>query len=228
VNHQLALDIGPRARASLANFVAGGNGEALAALQAIAAGRSRERSLHLWGETGSGKSHLLCALGDLPGGRYLDCASPAVDLRHDPEARVWALDNVDQADAVLQVALFNLINEVRASRAGAVVSASRGAPLQLALREDLRTRLGWGLVCQLHVLNDSESEAALRAHAAERGLQLPSEVGHYLLTRCSRDLSSLIAVIDALDRYALERRRPLSLPLVRDWLHGQENPLHVP
>jgi DnaA family protein len=227
-NQQLALDIAPGAPPSLENFVIGRNGEALAALAAIAAGTARERAVHLWGEHGCGKTHLLTFLGGLPGARYLDLAAPELPLAHDPGVPVWAIDNVERADPTVQIALFTLINEVRSSRAAAVITASAGAPRFLALREDLRTRLGWGLVCQLHALDDGESEAALRRHVAERGLLLSAEVGHFLLTRFSRNMASLIAVIDALDRYALERQRPLTLPLVREWLQAQESSVHVP
>jgi DnaA-homolog protein len=43
-------------------------------------------------------------------------------------------------------------------------------------------------------------------------------VRDFLLTRAKRDLPSLIAFIDALDRYALETRRPITVPLARELL----------
>ena len=56
------------------------------------------------------------------------------------------------------------------------------------MREDLRTRLAWGLVYQLRPLTDEEKAAHLRAEAARRGLRLPDEVLGYLLGRLPRDL----------------------------------------
>jgi DnaA family protein len=228
VNQQLVLDIAAAAPPSLENFVAGSNGEALAALEALAAGRERERLVHLWGAPGSGKTHLLRALAALPLARYVDCAVAGAQFEFDEDLRVYALDNVESASAADQIAIFNLFNEVRARRHTTLTSASRVAPAYLAVREDLRTRLGWGLVFQLAPLNDVQTEAALRRHAAGRGLALSPEVGHFLLTRFARDVASLVAVVDALDRFALERQRPLTLPLVREWLQGQERSVHVP
>jgi chromosomal replication initiation ATPase DnaA len=38
------------------------------------------------------------------------------------------------------------------------------------------------------------------------------------MTHRSRDLRALLATFDALDRYAYEHKRALTLPLVREWL----------
>ena len=58
----------------------------------------------------------------------------------------------------------------------------------------------------------------LADHAASRGLPLPREVCDYLLTRARRDMPSLLAAVDALDRYSLETRRPVTVPLARELL----------
>jgi DnaA family protein len=99
-----------------------------------------------------------------------------------------------------------------------VLAAGRVPPLQLALREDLRTRLGWGLVYQLKPLSDADKAVHLRAEAARRGLRLSEEVVGYLLTRLPRDLPNLNSVLDGLDRYSLATHRPVTLPLVREAL----------
>ena len=92
------------------------------------------------------------------------------------------------------------------------------SPAGLALREDLRTRLAWGLVYQLRPLSDADKAEHLRAAAARRGLRLSDEVVGYLLTRLPRDLPSLNGVLDALDRYSLAAKRPVTVPLVREAL----------
>jgi len=97
-------------------------------------------------------------------------------------------------------------------------AAGGAPPAALSLREDLRTRLAWGLVYQLRAPSDADKAAHLRAEAARRGLRLPEEVLAYLLSHLPRDLASLNAVLDALDRYSLASRRPLTLPLVREAL----------
>ena len=91
-------------------------------------------------------------------------------------------------------------------------------PLQLPLREDLRTRLGSGLIYRLHPLSDSEKVSALKAQAAARALPLPQEALTYLLARAPRDMRSLSGLLAALDRYSLEQQRPITLPLLREVL----------
>jgi DnaA family protein len=96
--------------------------------------------------------------------------------------------------------------------------AGSAAPSALKLREDLRTRLGWGLIFQTHVLGDDEKIEALQQAAQARGLVLSSDVLPWLLNRFYRDMPSLMALIDALDAYSLETKRAVTLPLVRELL----------
>jgi DnaA family protein len=190
---QLALGISPPPQPTLDNFVPGANAELLGCLRQLRAGNYAESVLYLWGEAGSGKSHLL-----------LSCAD------------AWRVaDDVERLDEAGQISLFNAINEARES-GGAVLAAGNAPPAQLPLREDLKSRLAWGLVYQLKPLSDEERSTYLRAEAARRGMQLPDEVVAWLLTRMRRDLRSLTAVLDQIDRTSLEQKRPITLPLVRD------------
>jgi DnaA family protein len=127
------------------------------------------------------------------------------------------MDDCDQLNPEQQHALFNLINQVRENN-GTLIASAKQAPLQLALREDLRTRLGWGLVYQVHGLSDEEKMDALTKSATARGLSLSAGVLPYLLTHFRRDMQSLSTMLDALDRYSLETQRPITLPLLRELL----------
>jgi DnaA family protein len=191
---QLALGISPPPRPTLDNFVPGANAELLARLREFQAGKFPEIILYLWGSTGSGKSHLLLA-----------CAGPTV------------ADNVETLDETAQIVLFNAINEARQS-GGRVLAAGNAPPAQLPLREDLKSRLAWGLVYQVKPLTDEERRVFLRGEAERRGLHLPDEVVAYLLTRMRRDLHSLTAILDRLDQASLELKRPITLPLLREAL----------
>ena len=195
---QLVLDIGPALEPDFENFVAGPNAEAVAAVRAFAAGAMREAVLYLWGEPGSGRTHLLHAAARMHPGLVL-------------------ADDVETLDEAGQQRLFAAINGAREGGA-AVLAAGRQPPAQLVLREDLRTRLAWGLVYQLKPLTDAEKALYLRAQAARRGLQLSDEVLGYLLTRLPRDLASLTGVLEALDRHSLASKRPVTVPLVREAL----------
>jgi DnaA family protein len=197
---QLPLEISPPPEQSFDSFLAGANAEALARVRSLAEGTLAEAIVYLWGEPGSGRSHLLRAAAR---------ANPSLVLA----------DDVQTLDPDAQQALFNAINAAREGRA-AVLAAGDAPPAQLTLREDLRTRLAWGLVYQLKALTDAEKAQHLRAEAGRRGLELSDEVVGYLLTRLPRDLYSLKAVLDRLDRHSLVRQRPLTLPLVREALQS--------
>lgn len=198
---QLALGISPPPEPTLDNFVPGANAELVARLRALADGSLTESIVYLWGEPGSGRSHLLAATARAatrPGG-------------------VAIADDVEALDEAAQLALFNAINAARES-GGALLAAGGAPPAQLALREDLRSRLGWGLVYQVKALSDAERALYLRAEAERRGMRLADEVIWYLLTHARRDLPSLLAVLEHLDRDSLERQRHVTLALVREAL----------
>jgi len=214
---QLLLDIAPDSQPTLDNFVAGRNLELLSALRHALAGGS-ERCFYLWGEAGSGRSHLLQA-----------CVRAALDARRSaayaqgsvPQfAEMVAVDDVERLDETAQIELFNLYNRVRDSGGMLLVSGTQ-APLHLRLRDDLRTRLGWGLVYQVHGLSDEEKKQALMQHAQSRGFALPPEVTQYLLRHGRRDLPSLLAALDALDAHSLRLHRAPSVPLLKEILQQE-------
>jgi len=217
MNHrprQLALDLVQPLRPSLDNFVPGRNAEAVAALRALAAGRG-ERFVLLWGADGSGRSHLLRAVAASGPSVWIDAETGVMPF--DPSVPIYVADDVDRYDAEGQQRLFVLQNEVRAARDAVLLASASAPPAQLAVREDVRSRLAWGLVYQLHALTDAEKEQALRTHAASRGITLPTEVLSYLMTHMPRDLSTQIAILDALDGYALAAQRAITVPLIREW-----------
>ncbi|HZX31013.1 MAG TPA: DnaA regulatory inactivator Hda [Rhodocyclaceae bacterium] len=209
---QLLLDLLPATPPSLDNFVSGGNGETLAALTEWLAGARLDPSFCLWGEPGSGKTHLLQASGF----DYVDAdANP--DLANAPESDQLAVDHVEALSDAGQIALFNHFNRLRMG-GGRLLTAVRQPPAHLAMREDLRTRLGSGLIYRLLPLSDDEKAAALAAQARERALKLSPEAINYLLRHAPRDMRILSSVIVALDRYSLEHKRPITLPLLREVL----------
>jgi DnaA family protein len=209
---QLLLDIRPPARPDLARFVAGRNVELMAQLQAMLDGTAAERMVTVWGAPGSGKSYLLAAWADACEARGLNV------LRGGAEAgEVVVADAVETWDAAQQAAGFAAFNRVREA-GGLWLAAGSAAPAELPLMPELRTRLGWGLVFQLLALDDAEKGAALRQHAETLGFRLESQVADYLLNHTARDMQSLLRVLEALDRFSLETRRPITLPLLRQLL----------
>lgn len=225
---QIALDIGLAPGPSLNNFFAGPNQAALQHMQLWAVNDKRSPvPTYVWGESGSGKTHLLravqAALRDqsCPVG-WMD-ASVAEPTAFDETWRVVILDDVHLYTAVQQHAAFNWFVNATTPSDGQqrwVLAAGNVPPSDLALREDLRTRLGWGHIFQLHVLSETERRAVLRQHADERGVFLSDEVMDFMLSRFSRDLSSLIQLLDQLDGYALQTQRAITIPLIKAMLEA--------
>lgn len=217
---QLLLEISSGFAPTLGNFVAGRNAEVLQALRDGAAGVQPERFVYLWGEPGSGKTHLLKSFAAELSRRgvksvYAQCGAALPDDLDGCDA--VALDDVGRLDGEGQIALFNLYNRLREGR-GRLLTSGPCAPAHLPLRPDVVTRLGWGLVYQVHGLSDEEKVQALHAHAASRGFRLGAGVAEYLLRHWRRDLPSLLGALEALDRYSLETKRPVTVPLLRETL----------
>ena len=227
---QLVLDLGADPVLSLESFEVGHNAEAAALLAQFAARSSREHFAYLWGEGGVGKSHLLKALAATEGApgpdgaplraRYISPFSIESEFVYSPEVDLYLLDDCEKLSPLAQIDAFALFNEIRANHAYMVCSGAV-APAVLPVREDLRTRMGWGLIYQIHGLTDDEKVAALSAAATARGLTLSPGVLPYLLSHFRRDMRSLSSMLDSLDQYSLETQRPITLPLLREWLQAE-------
>lgn len=219
---QLALELATPAEPTFSSFVTGRNAEAAARLQAVAAGASAERYVYLWGVPGSGRTHLLKSLRAAMTEAGRRCEYVACDgaTRTFPDAEALAclaVDDVERLPPEGQVALFNAYNVLR-ERGAALVAAGDAPAVQLPLRADVITRLGWGLVYQLHALTDDEKAVALAEYAARLGFTLDRDMTDHLLRHAARDMGSLLAMVRALDRHSLEAKRPVTLPLVRELL----------
>jgi DnaA-homolog protein len=208
---QLLLDFTQAPAPTFENFVHGGNAELYHALEAAMKGELPEHVVYVWGETGAGKTHLLKAFTEAGGsrrGRYL----PAAQFDAGQLAGTMALDDIEHLTESGQATLFNAFND-RAFACLLVSAAS--APRDVPIRRDLATRLATGLTYRVMPLTDEEKREALAAHARTRGFALSEEVSSYLLTHARRDMGSLMAALDALDRYSLETGRPITVPLLK-------------
>ena len=223
---QLALDIGLAAGPSLANYFAGPNQPALNHLSLWLGKPSSlaQRSpvpTYLWGPTGSGKTHLLRAVlasladeGKAAG--WLDAAMPEPEAFDERWGAVF-LDDVHLYTAVQQQAAFNWFINAQSHQL-AVFAAGKLPPADLRLREDLRSRLGWGHTFALQVLSEPDRRAVLRQQADARGVFLSDELMDYLLSRFSRDLGNLMQILEQLDAYALRTQRAITIPLLKAML----------
>lgn len=215
---QIPLSLGAAPTLSFDNFLPGANSAVLAHLKALQVGAP---PVFLWGSQGSGKTHLLRALGlswQQRGGQvgWYDMHTPLPWAAHENQS-LLLIDDCDRFDTDQQQAAFTLFVDA-ATLGSSVVVTGALPPVDLTLREDLRTRLGWGLIFNLQPLSDSEMRSALRREADRRGIFLSDDVMDYLLTRFARDLKSLMKLLDQLDEFALSHKRGVTVPLLKQML----------
>ncbi|WOX05098.1 DnaA regulatory inactivator Hda [Microbulbifer pacificus] len=240
VPQQLSLGVSLRDDATFANFfqsrdegegLEGSNRQIVGLLRAFASGDNAEPCIYIWGESGSGVTHLLQAVcqgaeSARRGFQYL----PLADLiDSDPEGTVEGLEFLDLVcidDLHLiekrrnwQTTLFHLYNRLRDSGRQLLIGSRkspRGLKLELA---DLQSRLQWALIFQLHPLSDDDKLAALRQRSKLRGFDLPEDVAHYILHRAPRDTRALFACLEQLDRASLQAQRKITIPFVKQVLN---------
>lgn len=228
---QLPLPIEPPAADRLDSVVVGPNAEAVQHLQALAQPGAVAAPLYLWGAPGTGKTRLLRALaaerqaaGEQVGWFRADSPLP---WEANPAWRLVVVDDCDQLDAGRQHAAFALFIDA-GSLGQQWAAAGQLPPVDLPLRDDLRTRLGWGHVFALSPLGEQDTRAALRREADRRGIRLSDEVVDFVLTRFDRRLDHLMALLDRLDDFALAEQRAVTVPLLKKMLAEPAAPAPEP
>ena len=230
---QLALDIGLATGPTLARFFGGPNEAALQHLRLWVGdghqpGTRSPVPTYLWGEAGSGKTHLLKAVHQAlrDQGASVGWLDPSVGAPPEFDES-WAaviLDDVHLYGSAQQAVAFNWFVNAISPASGMprwVLAAGNLPPADLPLRDDLRSRLGWGHVFQLQLLDETARRAVLRQEADARGVFLGDEVMDFMLNRFSRDLGSLMQLLDQLDAYALRTQRAITIPLLKAMLESE-------
>ena len=191
---QMLLDLSPTPRQSFDNFVVGQNIEVVHTLKQIISNNLPIQFIYLWGNEGSGKSHL-------------------AHIASDHEFVIH--DDVHLLDEPGQIELFNMYNRCKDSKKNMLVTGLY-SPLQMKLRDDLATRLAWGVTYEVISLSDEEKKLALLKHADERGMKLSMDIIDYCLKYLKRDMPNLFSILEALDKWSLTYKRPITLPLLKE------------
>ncbi len=225
---QLTLGFELRDDATFASFMASGNQEAFTTILNFAQGKT-DKFVYIWGPTGSGRTHLLqacChAVSQLNQSAVYftlrDLQSLTIDLFVGLEnLDLICLDDIEHiaGNAAWEEQLFHLFNRLRANNKRLLIASSM-PPAQLAIKlADLKSRLTWGIIYQLHALDDEQKLIALQLRAQGRGIDLEDAVGRYLLRRCARNMAELFTTLEELDRASLVNQRRITIPFVKEVL----------
>jgi len=226
---QLPLHFEFRANQTFDDFFPGANHEIITHLQQCIAGLG-EQQIFLWGKSGQGKTHLLQACCHRAQNQnlssfYFDLSQAGLPdpslLNGLDEYDVVCFDNIERiaGNAAWELAFFNFFNQHRDRGHKLIVSAS-SAPNEIAIQlPDLKTRLNWGLSLKIQPLTDSDRIAALIFKADQMGFEIAPQAGRFLLTHYDRDLASLWALLEKLDRASLAAKRKLTLPFLKQILN---------
>lgn len=228
---QLTLRLTPQEIFSIDNFIFGS--EELDLVVDIFCREAKPGFLYLWGESGVGKTHLSLAISEQlqRNGRQVSYINLR-ELRHTAQpdvllslmqGEVLCVDDFQaiSGNSAWEESFFHCFNHLREHQQKLLICADKN-PGQISIGlPDLRSRLATGLVYQLPSMNDALKQQALIRHAQSRGLILPEEVAHYLLRHYSRDMPSLMLVLQRLDKASLQAQRRLTIPFVREVIqHG--------
>lgn len=229
MNKQLALAINLNDEATLTDFNWGNNKLLYQQLQNMLT-FNEDRLLYLWGPKGSGKSHILqaCCLATnltksaiyLPLTLLKTWGPQTIEGIEDQNLICIDDINTIAGDPVWEEALFHLYNKIKDLEKSILIISGNQPPAKLEIKlNDLRSRLGWGLVIQLIELSDEEKIKTLKLHANKRGFDLPESVGQFLLNRCSRNMHDLHQLLNKLDDASLKAHRKITIPFVKDILN---------
>lgn len=206
---QLLLDLIEPEAPTLENFVVGENAELLQALRHCRAGMGPQ-FIYLWGPAGCGKTHLLRALTPLQRWRVPE---------FDDEVNLYTVDNVNLLDDEDLEKLFFLMNAVRSHPQSRIVVSGSVPVAGLTIREDVTTRLSWGLVYRIAYLPGDLAQAEFLRLAKNRGVEMSAELAKWVIEHCTRDMRGLRHYLDTIDQYTMRTKRRVTLALLQECLH---------
>jgi DnaA-homolog protein len=195
---QLILNISPPEKKTFDNYVFGKNAEIVATLKDFDSKNCGFQIIYLWGVEGSGKSHLLNAL-----------KNPLIEK----------IEDLQDMDTQEHTKLFNLINEIKSNDKKIIITGNQSPDEIKNMREDLLSRLKWGLVLHIKPLSDEDKFKVITNQSQERGFYIEEKVIQYCLRHLRRDLHTLINTLHALDEWSLKTKRPITINLLKELLN---------
>jgi DnaA-homolog protein len=228
IKQQIPLKLDLKENNTFANFYNGSNTQLVQSLQQLCSKDSTlaEKYIYLWGNSQSGRTHLLQACCHhinktqaqcfyLSGQQY-NLITPAI-IENLEQYKLICIDDINLflKNTAWEESLFHLFNKIKEHNSNLVIS-SQCAPNQLTNQlADLKSRLCSGLIFKLNQLNDEEKIKALQQRAYGRGLNLSNEASQYILHHTPRDLTNLFKTLNDLDKASLSQQRKLTIPFIK-------------
>jgi DnaA family protein len=223
---QIPFQFGDFQKNDLESFLTGDNQDLIKLIKLIS-NKEENHRLYLWGESGTGKSHLLQAACKQAADNELHVAY--IPLKQISELSAEMLHDLGELDLVCvddlecvagqiewQQGLTWLYNELRDNNHSMIISGNK-SPTNIKLEvEDIKSRLGWDQVVQVKSPSDELKIEILKQKANARSFELSDEVIEFLIRRVERDLGSLIDILDKIDHASLAEKRKITIPFVKE------------
>lgn len=228
---QIPLKLEPSRENRFDDFVPGPNATVVESLKSVL--QEPDKLLFLSGPEGTGKTHLLNAA--CLAVREQGLTAFYAGLRSLPDGSQQMLEGLENIDLVCiddlhmvagndrwEEALFHCLNRIRSKQGRIVLSSRQRLSALPFVLPDLISRLQGGLRMQLLVLEESDKIRVLNRHADSLGIDLPEDVGRYLIRHSSRNLGKLLHMVEGLQQAAFVSKRRITIPLAREVLRRGE------
>ena len=229
MSQQMILNVATGDVLSFESFYTAQENQDLLALLTAFSTRSETSQIFIWGESFSGKTHLLQAccnhstslgqrvsylpLKALVGyGSGVTRGLDAMDL--------VVVDDIDQivGNRDWEEAIFDLINNARTSQQRLLFSGLENPRHLNCALPDFASRLIWGETYSLRSLSDTDKHLALKQRAKQRGFELNDRVLDYLSRHYPRDMGSLLSILEVLDQESIRQQAKITVPFVKQVL----------
>lgn len=204
------------------------NREILKNIEYFIAGKSAP-VIYLYGEEGSGRSHLLQAMchavREKGGGAYyfplermVGQFAPQDLLRGLESGRLLCFDDMDRiaGHPDWEEALFHLFNRHSPNRGLWAVSA-RTPPAEAGITlPDLTSRLASGTAYHLTALSEREQRELFRRKAVENGFSVSPALENFIFHHSGRTTGQLLGVFHEINSRSLVEKRNLTIPYIKE------------
>jgi len=118
-----------------------------------------------------------------------------------------------------QEEFFHTFNALVDQNHQVVVSADKSPSDLEGLEDRLKSRLGWGLVADIHPTNYELRLSILQSKAESIALDIPPQVLEFLAHKISSNIRELEGALNRIEAHAILIGRPVTLEMVQDVLH---------